>query len=265
MDRRKDCENHMLQLIISGCNGHMGRVVSSLCEADPDLAVAAGFDLLGTADREFPVFSSPAEFSGEADVVVDFSSTAALTPLLAFCTARRLPLVLCTTGFSETQLVEIESAATAIPIFRSANMSLGVSVLQALVKKAAAVLEGYDIEIVERHHNRKVDAPSGTALMLADAAASARLQPSEYIYDRHSVRQPRGCDEIGISSVRGGTIVGEHEVIFAGRDEVIELRHSAQSREIFASGALRAARFLAAPGQRPGLYSMSDLVASVAE
>ena len=254
MDRRKDCENYMLKLIISGCNGHMGRVVSSLCEADPDLAVAAGFDLLGTADREFPVFSSPAEFSGEADVVVDFSSTAALTPL-----------VLCTTGFSETQLVEIESAATAIPIFRSANMSLGVSVLQALVKKAAAVLEGYDIEIVERHHNRKVDAPSGTALMLADAAASARSQPSEYIYDRHSVRQPRGCDEIGISSVRGGTIVGEHEVIFAGRDEVIELRHSAQSREIFASGALRAARFLAAPGQRPGLYSMSDLVASVAE
>ena len=144
-------------------------------------------------------------------------------------------------------------------------MSLGVSVLQALVKKAAAVLEGYDIEIVERHHNRKVDAPSGTALMLAGAAASARSQPSQYIYDRHSVRQPRGCDEIGISSVRGGTIVGEHEVIFAGRDEVIELRHSAQSREIFASGALRAARFLAAPGQRPGLYSMSDLVASVAE
>ena len=130
---------------------------------------------------------------------------------------------------------------------------------------SAAVLEGYDIEIVERHHNRKVDAPSGTALMLADAAASARSQPSEYIYDRHSVRQPRGCDEIGISSVRGGTIVGEHEVIFAGRDEVIELRHSAQSREIFASGALRAARFLAAPGRCPGLYSMSDLVASVAE
>ena len=250
----------MVSILINGACGKMGRALAEAAAAQ-GVSVVAGVDRYAAgATAYYPLYENINDCKLAVDVVVDFSSTAALTPLLAFCTARRLPIVLCTTGFSETQLVEIESAATAIPIFRSANMSLGVS-----VKKAAAVLEGYDIEIVERHHNRKVDAPSGTALMLADAAASARSQPSEYIYDRHSVRQPRGCDEIGISSVRGGTIVGEHEVIFAGRDEVIELRHSAQSREIFASGALRAARFLAAPGQRPGLYSMSDLVASVAE
>ncbi len=250
----------MLRLVISGCNGHMGRVVSALCEADADMTVVAGFDLLGKANQAFPVFTSPCEFLGEADAVVDFSSTAALTPLLAFCVGRKLPVVLCTTGYSEDQLVEIEAASTAIPVFRSANMSLGINVLLELIKKAACVLQGYDIEIIERHHNRKVDSPSGTALMLADAVASVLPEPPEYVYDRHAVRKPRDRQEIGISAVRGGTIVGDHEVIFAGRDEVIELRHSAQSREIFASGALRAAQFLVRQDHRPGLYSMSDLV-----
>lgn len=250
----------MVRLIISGCNGRMGRVVETICSADPELEIAAGFDLLGTGEREFPVCSSPAEFQGQADVVVDFSSPAALDGLLEFGLKRSIPLVLATTGYSPAQLAAIQRAAGEIPIFRSANMSLGVNVLLELVRSAARALgESYDVEIVERHHNKKVDAPSGTALMIADAAAEALPYQPDYVYDRQSVRQPRGKAEIGISSVRGGGIVGDHEVIFAGRDEVIELRHTAMSRDVFASGAVRAARFLTTVG-RPGLYTMSDLL-----
>lgn len=250
----------MLSLVISGCNGHMGRVVEDIANADPGIHVAAGFDILGPGDRDFPVCSSPAQYTGPADVVVDFSHPAALEGLLTWAVARKVPLVLATTGYSEEQLGKIHEAAKVVPIFRSANMSLGVNILLDLVKRAAAVLGAdYDVEIVERHHRRKVDAPSGTALMLADAAASALPYDSEYVYERQSVRHPRGDREIGISSVRGGTIVGEHEVIFAGRDEVIELKHSAQSREVFAAGAVKAAKFLVRKG--PGLYSMADLVA----
>ena len=171
--------------------------------------------------------------------------------------------MLATTGYSPEQLSAIDQAAQSVPIFRSANMSLGINLLMDLVRRAASVLgESYDVEIVERHHNRKVDAPSGTALMLADAAASALPYQPQYVYDRQSVRKPRDRHEIGISAVRGGNIVGDHEVIFAGRDEVIELRHSAMSREVFASGAVRAARFLAGV-TAPGLYSMEDLVAAL--
>lgn len=254
-----------MKILISGALGHMGRAVAAQASAD-GIEIVAGVDAL-QGDCSFPChtgFDALPDCSGA--VIVDFSRPEALTSLLAYAVKNHLPVVLATTGYTPEQEQEVDQAARQIPVFRSANMSVGVALLRHLCQEAAKVLgETFDVEIVEAHHNRKVDAPSGTALMLADAAASARSQPSEYIYDRHSVRQPRGCDEIGISSVRGGTIVGEHEVIFAGRDEVIELRHSAQSREIFASGALRAARFLAAPGQRPGLYSMSDLVASVAE
>lgn len=250
----------MVRLIISGCNGRMGRVVETICSADPEFEIAAGIDLLGAGDRDFPVCSSPAEFQGEADVVVDFSSPAALEGLLEFGMERHIPLVLATTGYSEEQLAAIDRAAAVIPIFRSANMSLGVNVLLGLVRSAARALnEGYDLEIVERHHNKKVDAPSGTALMIADAAAEVLPYEPEYVYDRQSVRRARGKTEIGISSVRGGGIVGDHEVIFAGRDEVIELRHTAMSRDVFASGAVRAARFLASV-EKPGLYSMSDLL-----
>jgi len=250
----------MRKIIISGCNGHMGRVVGALCEADPDLEIAAGFDVLGAADREFPVFSSPAQFTGEADAVIDFSSPAALDGLLEFAKARKIPLVLATTGYTPEQVAQIGAAALEVPIFRSANMSLGVNVLVELVKKAASVLgDSYDIEIVERHHRRKVDAPSGTALMLADAAAQSCGHETEYVFDRHDRRQPRDKREIGISAVRGGTIVGEHEIIFAGHDEVIELRHTALSREIFAQGAVQAAKFIAGVTQ-PGLYDMSYLM-----
>ena len=250
----------MPTLILSGCNGRMGRTLAALCAEAPDLDVAAGFDVLGPSDHPFPVYAHPSEFTGRADVVVDFSHPAALPALLACCVERRLPAVLATTGYSEEQTARIEAAARHIPVFRSANFSLGINVLLDLVRRAALVLgEDFDLEIVERHHAKKVDAPSGTALLLAEAAASALPCAPEYVYDRHAVRKPRDRREIGISSVRGGTIAGDHEVLFAGRDEVIELRHSAQSREVFASGALRAARFLAGK-TAPGLYGMDDLI-----
>ena len=234
----------MLKIIISGCNGHMGRVVASLCAADPQVEVVAGFDVMGSTDREFPVFSSPAALEG----------------LLAFGKATKTPLVLATTGYSPDQVAQVGAAALEVPIFRSANMSLGINVLLEPVKKAAAVLgASYDIEIVERHHRRKVDAPSGTALMIADAAASACGHETEYVFERHSVRQPRDKKEIGISAVRGGTIVGEHEIIFAGHDEVMEIKHTALSREIFAQGAVEAAKFMATV-TAPGMYDMSMLV-----
>lgn len=250
----------MRKIIISGCNGHMGRAVAALCAGEDGVEVAAGFDILGQPSGSFPVFSSPALCDVPADAVIDFSDPAALEGLLAFGVSRRIPLVLATTGYDQRQLDQIAQAARAVPIFRSANMSLGVNVLLSLVMQAAAALgTGYDIEIVERHHRRKLDAPSGTALMLADAAASALPYQAEYTYDRHGTRRPRDRREIGISSVRGGTIVGDHTVLFAGPDEVIEISHHAASRDIFAAGALQAAAFLAGVGQ-PGLYDMSDLL-----
>ena len=250
----------MVRLILSGCNGHMGRAVANLCNADPELEVAAGIDVLGQPGGQFPVYSSPAACPVPGDVLVDFSHPSALDALLEFCLERSMPAVLATTGYSEQQLEQIGRAAGRIPVFRSANFSLGVNLLMDLVRRAAAALgEGYDVEIVERHHRRKVDAPSGTALMLADAAAQALPYQPDYVYDRHCVRQARQPREIGISSVRGGTIVGDHTVIFAGPDEVIELSHHAASREIFAAGAVRAAKFLAR-ADRPGLYDMSSLL-----
>ena len=247
------------KIIISGCGGRMGQVVENICAADPDVTVVAGFDV-NPVERDYPVYVSPADFVGEADAVIDFSNPAALDNLLAFCTERKVPLVLATTGFSDAQLEQIKEASKQVAIFRSANMSLGINVLLELVKKAATVLgDSYDIEIVEKHHNRKVDAPSGTALMIADAAASGLNFEPEYVYERHSVRQSRDKKEIGISAMRGGTIVGVHEIMFAGRDEIIEIKHTAMSREIFANGAVKAAKYLAA-GRTPGIYDMSMLV-----
>jgi len=203
------------------------------------------------------------EYSGEADAVIDFSNPASLKNLLDYCTARNIPCILCTTGYSDEQLVQISHASESIPVFRSGNMSLGINLLTGLIKKAASVLgENYDVEVVERHHRTKIDAPSGTALMLAEAAASSLPYESEYIYDRHSVRQKRAKNEIGISSIRGGTIVGEHEVIFAGTDEVIEFKHTAYSRDVFANGAIAAAVFLASI-KTPGMYDMNDVLSSI--
>ena len=252
----------MQKIILSGCNGHMGRVLTQMCQADPELEIAAGFDILGQPGGGFPVFSNPALCDVPADVVIDFSNPAALGPLLEFCTGRGVPLVLATTGFDQAQLAQIEEAARTIPLFRSANMSLGVNVLLDLVRRAAAALGGdYDVEIVERHHRRKLDAPSGTALMLADAAASALPGESQVVYDRHAVRRARQPQEIGVSSVRGGTIVGDHTVIIACWDEVIEHILHAASPENFASGAITEAKFLAQV-KRPGMYDMSHLLAA---
>lgn len=253
----------MLKVVISGCNGRMGQVVTSICEAEQGIAAVAGFDVNTAKRASYPVYADPMEYAGPADVAVDFSNAAALSPLLSYCVKRKLPVVLCTTGYSAAQLDEIRSAAESIPVFKSANMSLGVNILLDLVRRAAKIVgSGWDIEVLERHHNRKVDAPSGTALMIADALSEALPYEPEYIYDRHSVRRPRGKQEIGLSAIRGGTIVGDHEVLFAGRDEVIEIRHSALSREVFAAGAVRAAAFIATR-RHPGLYTMEDLMASV--
>jgi len=253
----------MLKIIMSGCNGRMGQVITRMVNSTDDAKIVAGIDLNTVQFSDYPVYASASEVNEEADVVIDFTHTSALTPLLAFCIERKLPVVLSTTGYSAEQMEEIKKASALIPIFKSANMSLGINVVADLLRRAASILgNGYDVEIVERHHNQKLDAPSGTALMLADAVKEALPYEAEYVYDRSSVRQKRGKTEIGISAVRGGTIVGDHEVIFAGPDEVIEISHHAQSREVFANGALRAARYLAG-ATVPGMYDMQMLVKSI--
>jgi len=251
---------NMLRIIVSGCNGHMGRAVAAIAANEPDVAVIAGFDVDGVQGDTFPVFERPSEFRGEADVIVDFSTASALEPLLTYAEDMSLPIVLCATGYSPEQLTAIEDSAERIPVFRSGNMSLGINLLLDLIGRACKVLgEDYDVEIVERHHRRKLDAPSGTALMLADAAADALPYVPEYIFERESRRESRAKREIGISAVRGGTIIGDHEIIFAGSHEVIEIKHSAGSRDVFASGAVKAAKFMSSV-DTPGLYTMGDVL-----
>ena len=250
----------MLKIIVSGCNGHMGQSVISLCSGMDDVEIPAGFNRTPVEKNGFPVYSVPLDCPAEADVVVDFSNPANLSALLDYAVTRQVPVVLCTTGYSTEQLDEIDKAAEKVPLFKSGNMSLGINLMMRLTKKAASVLgASFDVEILERHHNRKLDAPSGTALMLADAAAEGLPHASEYVYERHSVRRKRGREEIGISSMRGGTIVGEHEIMYAGPDEVFTLKHSALSRDVFASGAIAAAKYIASV-KAPGLYNMDDLL-----
>ena len=252
----------MIKIALSGCCGRMGRTVARMAADSADMKIVAGADLRAEAYADFPVFPSLAEFPAEADVVIDFSNPSAFDGLLAYCLAHRTPLVLCTTGLSEAQLAAVDEAVKTIPVFRSANMSLGIALLADLARRAAAVYgEFADVEIIEKHHNRKLDAPSGTALMLYDALAESLPYKPEPVYDRHERRMPRPAHEIGISAIRGGTIVGEHEILFCGTDETITLSHTALSRDAFAVGALRAARFLT--GCRPGLYDMRALMASV--
>lgn len=247
----------MKKIILSGCCGKMGRVVASIVEGREDCEIVAGLDLR-PMEAPFPVYSA-ADQCPAADVIIDFSHPSCVVPLLNFAREKKIPAVICTTGLGDEELAAVHAAAEEIPVFFSANMSLGVNLMAELCKKAAALLgSDFDVEIIEKHHNQKIDAPSGTALMLADAVASALPHPTLYEYDRHSRRQKRGKNEIGIHAVRGGTIVGEHEVIFAGRDEVLTISHSAASKEIFAVGAVNAAVFLAE--QPKGLYNMGSLV-----
>lgn len=250
----------MTKILLHGCNGRMGRMITELVRNDADAEIVAGVDSYTGVANDYPVYDSIEKCDLDADVVIDFSNAGAVDALLDHCVEKKVPVVLCTTGLSEAQLAKVQEASGKTAILKSANMSMGINLLLKLLKDAAKVLgnAGYDIELVERHHNQKLDAPSGTALALADSVNEALNGEYHYVYDRSQVRQKRDEKEIGISAVRGGTIVGEHEVIFAGTDEVIEFKHSAYSRNVFAKGAVEAAKFLA--GKEPGMYAMSDVI-----
>lgn len=249
----------MTKIVIRGSSGKMGRVIADIISARDDCTVIAGVDINPVKYSDFAVYTKLTDLPEKPDVVIDFTNHAYLDDLLDYCLTNGVALIAATTGYTPEQVAKIKSSAAQIPIFFTANMSLGINLLSELAKRAAAVLgDQFDVEIVERHHNQKLDAPSGTALMLADSINEARADKYSYTYDRHSVRRKRDPSEIGIHSVRGGTIVGDHEIIFAGRDEVITLSHSAASKEVFAVGAVNAAVFVG--GKAPGLYTMSDLL-----
>lgn len=251
----------MIKVIINGCNGKMGRVLDEVISAEAEMEIVAGVDREDLGLTSYPVFTSIGECNVAADAVIDFSVAVITDKVISDCVEKKLPLVLCTTGLSEAQMAHIDGAAKEIPIVQSYNMSLGINTLIKLLKSAAPLLAdaGFDIEIIEKHHNQKIDAPSGTALLLADSINDSLDQQYYYQYDRTTKRQKRERTEIGISSIRGGTIVGEHEVIFAGRDEVISLTHEAHSKAVFAKGAVQAVKFLA--GKTKGRYTMADVIA----
>ena len=251
----------MVKVAIVGCNGKMGYFVAASVESNPNAQTVFGIDAFGENKHSFPVYKSFDEAAEKPDVIIDFSNPAALDGMLSYAVENSVPCVICTTGYSAEQVEQIQKASERIAIFYSGNMSLGINLLIELSKQAAKVLgDTFDIEIVEKHHNLKVDAPSGTALMLADAISATLEQEPQYVYNRQCYRKKREKNEIGIYSVRGGTIVGEHEVIFAGHDEVVTLTHQAQSKEVFAAGAVNAAVFLAS--QEAGMYNMGNLLSS---
>jgi len=250
----------MTNIIMHGCNGRMGQMIAGIVEKDADAQIVAGIDVVDFGKNAFPVYASIDECDKKADVIIDFASAKAVDGLLAYCERTGTPCVLCTTGLSEEQIKKIEETSKKVAILKSANMSLGVNMLLKILKDAAAVLApaGFDIEIVEKHHNQKLDAPSGTALALADSINEVFDNEYEYVYDRSTRREKRPEKEIGISAVRGGSIVGEHDVIFAGTDEVITFSHTAYSRAIFGKGAVEAAKFL--NGKSAGFYTMADAI-----
>mgnify|MGYP001150990352 CR=1 FL=1 len=250
----------MVKAIMHGCNGHMGQVITGLVREDEGIEIVAGIDVVDCRDNGYPVFTKVWDCKVEADVIIDFANAKAEDELLKFSVERKIPLVLCTTGLSDVQLKAVEEASKEVAILRSANMSMGINLLMKLLKDAAKVLAqaGFDIEIVEKHHNQKLDAPSGTAIALADVINEQLNGEYEYVYDRSTRREKRPVKEIGLSAVRGGTIVGEHEIIFAGTDEVIEFKHTAYSKAIFGKGAVQAAKFL--KGKPAGLYGMKEVI-----
>lgn len=250
----------MVRAIMNGCNGKMGQCITGICKDDPEIEIVAGIDLYDGIKNDYPVYPSLKGCNVEADVIIDFSNANAVDELLDYCEEKEMPVVLCTTGLSEEQLARVDVVAQNAAVLKSANMSLGINTLMELLRKAALVFApaGFDMEIVEKHHNLKVDAPSGTALALADSMNEALDNAYNYKYDRSQERVRRDKHEIGIAAVRGGTIVGEHEVIFAGQDEVIEFKHTAYSKAVFAKGAVEAAKFLA--GKPAGRYDMHDVI-----
>lgn len=248
----------MIKVIICGASGKMGGFVADACKNDGEIQVVAGVDKI-SGNQAFPIFSDFKSINVDADVIIDFSHPVLLDSILEYAISKNIAVVLATTGYSDGQIEQINAASLKIPVFFTFNMSLGVNLICSLAKKAATVLgNGFDIEIVEKHHNQKIDAPSGTAIMLANAVNSCFNGEKVYEYDRHSKRQKRSPKEIGIHSIRGGTIVGEHDVIFAGHDETITISHSAQSKEVFAVGSVKAAKFLC--GKAAGMYDMNSIM-----
>lgn len=250
----------MVNIILHGCNGRMGRMITEIVSGDDDAKIVAGVDVAGGQLSDFPVYESIDDCEIGADAVIDFGNASAVDHLLDWCVEKKIPCVECTTGLSDEQLAHLEDCSKKVAVLKSANMSLGVNVLLKLVAEAAKTLAdaGFDIEIVEKHHRTKLDAPSGTALALADSINEARNNEYNYVYDRSQVRQLRDSKELGISAVRGGTIVGDHDVIFAGQDEVVTFSHRAYSRAVFAKGAVQAAKYL--KGKGAGHYTMSDVI-----
>lgn len=250
----------MTKVLMHGCNGKIGRAITRLIKDQEDIEIVAGVDPYLEVPNDYPVFSTINECTVTADVIIDFSTATAIIPLIDYCKAHNVPAVICTTGLSNEDIAALNDASKTVPIFFSANMSLGVNLLIALAKRATEILgdSGFDIEIIEKHHNQKIDAPSGTALAIADAINDTLDHTYTYRYDRSTVREKRPKKEIGIHAVRGGTIVGEHDILFAGNDEFITLSHQATSKEVFANGAIKAAKFLA--HKAPGLYNMDHLL-----
>ncbi|MBR4671283.1 MAG: 4-hydroxy-tetrahydrodipicolinate reductase [Butyrivibrio sp.] len=251
----------MTKMIMHGCNGRMGRVIIDLVKEDNDIEVVAGIDAFGENNYEFPTFKSLSECNVDSDVIVDFSNASAVDGLLDYCVAKNVPVVLCSTGLSEVQLSKVKESSAKVAVLKSANMSVGINALLKVLSEVSPLFAaaGFDIEIVEKHHNQKLDSPSGTALALADSINESLANEYDYVYDRSQRREKRPKKEIGISAVRGGTIVGDHDVIFAGHDEVVTLSHRAYSRAVFGKGAIEAAKFLA--GKPAGMYDMSDVLA----
>ena len=252
----------MTNIIMNGCNGRMGRMITDIANKDTDVQIVAGIDAYDKVANDYPVFTNIFDCNVDADVIIDFSTASAIDDLLKYAVEKKIPVVLCTTGLTSEQLDNVQKASEKVAILKSANMSLGINTLMKILKVATEVLanRGYDIEIVEKHHNQKLDAPSGTALALADCINQVLNNEYDYTYDRSSRREKRPEKEIGISAVRGGTIVGEHEVIYAGIDEVIEIKHTAYSKAVFAKGAVEAAKFL--KGKGAGHYDMADVIAA---
>ena len=250
----------MTRVIMHGCNGRMGQMITGIVANDPDVDIVAGVDVSDHIKNNYPVFKSISECDAQADVIIDFANASAVDVLLEYAAGRQIPVVLCTTGLSEAQLEHMKQASEKVAILKSANMSLGINTIMKLLKEITPLLaeSGFDIEIVEKHHNQKLDAPSGTALALADSVNEVLGNEYEYVYDRSNRREKRPKKEIGISAVRGGSIVGDHDVIFAGMDEVVTISHTAYSRAVFGKGAVAAAKFLADKG--PGMYDMSDVI-----
>lgn len=250
----------MTRAIMHGCNGKMGQMIAGLIREDEEIELVAGIDVYDEGKNDFPVFSKIGDCNIDADVIIDFCNPAAMDALMDYCVEKQIPCVVCTTGLSKEQLQHVEEASGKVAVLRSANMSLGINMLLKLLKEATAVLApaGFDIEIVEKHHNLKLDAPSGTALALGDSVNEVLNNEYEYVYDRSQRRQQRPKKEIGFSAVRGGTIVGEHDVIFAGTDEVVTFSHTAYSKAVFGKGAIQAAKFL--KGKGAGLYDMSQVI-----